>query len=133
MSGAPSLDCWACVNFDGSCRWLVSSAILTFVGLYAGATFSSCVLVTGGASAPHPSLSVCSCGWATRDRDPRGLNGEPLPAMAVGVNTGFDEAGGLGPLADGIFPPPEYFEPEASATFCMIESGVRSRSDRAVI
>lgn len=27
----------------------------------------------------------------------------------------------------------EYFEPEASATFCIIPSGVRSRSERAVI
>jgi hypothetical protein len=51
--------------------------------------------------------------------------------MDVGVKTGFFAATGGGPL-EGIFGPPEYFAPEASETFCIIFSGVRSASERAV-
>lgn len=68
-----------------------------------------------------------------RERSPSGLNPEDPPPTRVGVNTGLEEAGGGGPLEVGIEPPPEYLEPEASATFWMMLSGVRSRSDLAVI
>jgi hypothetical protein len=37
---------WYCEG----CRWFCSSAMLTFVGWYAGVTFSSCDRETGGAS-----------------------------------------------------------------------------------
>lgn len=54
--------------------------------------------------------------------------------LCVGVNTGFDATTGFGAAvgATGVLPA-EYFEPEASATFWIMPSGVRSRSDRAVI
>jgi hypothetical protein len=49
----------------------------------------------------------------------------------VGVNTGFDATAGAAVGAAEALPA-EYFEPEASATFWIMPSGVRSRSDRAV-
>lgn len=62
----------------------------------------------------------------------RGLK-EELPPVRVGVKAGFEETGGAGPVeAEGALPA-EYLEPDASATFCTMPSGVRSRSDRAVI
>jgi hypothetical protein len=45
------------------------------------------------------------------------LNPEDPPPTRVGVNTGLEVTGGGGPLEEGIEPPPEYLEPEASATF----------------
>ena len=62
------------------------------------------------------------------------MNPVPPPPIRVGVNTGLDEVGGGGPPEDeaGNAGPPAYFEPEASATFCTMPSGVRSRSDLAV-
>ena len=56
----------------------------------------------------------------------------PPPPIRVGVKTGFEVTGGGGPRDPGIVAD-EYFEPEASATFCIILSGLRSWSDRAVI
>lgn len=95
-------------------------------------TFSSWVLVTGGASAPQPSSSTfCCAGDAVRCAPPKGL--KPPPDRA-GVKTGFDATEGLGPdLAGAGASPAEYFEPDESATFCTMPSGVRSRSERAVI
>jgi hypothetical protein len=59
-----------------------------------------------------------------------GLN--PPPPIRVGVKTGFEATGGGGACNSDIVVD-EYFEPEASATFCIILSGLRSWSDRAVI
>jgi hypothetical protein len=55
-----------------------------------------------------------------------------LPPDRVGLKAGLF-AGGGGPddEGDGALPA-EYFAPDASATFCTIPSGVRSRSERAV-
>jgi hypothetical protein len=62
-----------------------------------------------------------------------GLYDEPVP-LCVGVNTGFDGTTGFGATAGADEAlPAEYLAPEASATFRAILSGVRSRSDRAVI
>jgi hypothetical protein len=105
--------------------------MFTLVGLYADWTFSSCDLVTSGASAPQPSASSLALGAGALER-PRGLNPEPPPPTDVGVKTGFLDATGGGPLEEGMLGPPEYFAPEASATFWMILSGVRSASERAV-
>lgn len=103
------------------------------VGLYAGCTFSICERVTGGASAPHPSSSTFPPFWALFDLElAKGLNPAPAPDL-VGVNAGFEATGGGGPEDGGGALPAEYFAPEESATFCTIPSGVRSRSDRAVI
>jgi len=56
------------------------------------------------------------------------------PELCVGVKAGFEATAGFVEAATGggasLL---EYFEPEASATFWMMPSGVRSRSDRAVI
>lgn len=69
-----------------------------------------------------------------RVRDPaKGLKPPPPALLRVGVKAGLEETGGGGPLLLGSDPPPEYLEPEASDTFLMMDSGVRSRSDRAVI
>jgi hypothetical protein len=59
------------------------------------------------------------------------LNPWPPPPIDFGVKTGFLAATGGGP-PEGMFAPPEYFAPEASETFWMIFSGLRSASDRAV-
>lgn len=86
--------------------------------------------MTGGASAPHPSASaVESPDWAALAR--MGLY-PPPPLLCVGVKAGLDATIGFVAAATGGAPA-EYFEPDASATFCMIPSGVRSRSDLAVI
>ena len=51
----------------------------------------------------------------------------------MGLNTGLDATAGFGAAAGAAEAlPAEYFEPDASATFWTIPSGVRSRSDRAV-
>ena len=105
--------------------------MLTLVGLYAVPTFSSCDLVTSGASAPHPSASSSPLGAGARER-PSGLNADPPPPTFVGVKTGFFAATGGGPLDEGILAPPVYLAPDASDTFWMILSGVRSASERAV-
>ena len=63
----------------------------------------------------------------------KGLNPRAPPVLRVGVKTGFDAAGGGGPLGVACGVPAEYFEPDASATFWTMPSGVRSRSERAVI
>lgn len=55
------------------------------------------------------------------------------PELCVGVNAGFEATDGFVAAATGGASPLEYFEPEASATFWVILSGLRSRSDRAVI
>lgn len=104
------------------------------MGLYADCTFSICERVTGGASTPHPSSSTLPSFCALLDRGPaRGLNPVPAPDL-VGVNAGFEVTGGGGPEEDGGGAlPAEYFAPEASSTFCIMPSGVRSRSERAVI
>lgn len=61
----------------------------------------------------------------------KGLNA-PAPLFCVGVNAGLEGGGGGPPeVVDGEAP--EYLDPDASATFWTIDSGVRSRSDRAVI
>ena len=49
------------------------------------------------------------------------------------MKAGFEDTGGAGPAAGAGALPTEYFEPDASATFWTMPSGVRSRSDRAVI
>jgi hypothetical protein len=109
--------------------------MLTVVRLYAGSTFVSCLRVTSGASAPHPSpSSVSSLGAAPRAREPKGLNPLPPPAWREGWKAGFDATGGGGPLDDEEeAPPPEYFEPDASATLRTMLSGVRSLSVLATI
>lgn len=89
-------------------------------------TLSSWVLVTGGASAPHPSASTLASDLLVA------LDG--IPELCVGVKTGLEAIEGLVAAATGggasLL---EYFAPEASATFRMMLSGVRSRSERAVI
>ena len=106
--------------------------MLTFVGLYAGATFSSCDLTTGGASAPHPSSSTFESFCLARELA-NGLKPEAAEDR-VGLKAGFEATGGGGPEDDGgAALPAEYFAPDASATFWTMASGVRSRSDRAVI
>lgn len=110
--------------------------MLTFVGLYAGATFSSCVRVVLGASAAQPSSSVLeSCAGAPLERPPSDLKPVDDPPTWVGVNAGFDAAGGGGARSslalDAVSP--EYLDPDASATLRIMLSGVRSRSLRAVI
>lgn len=63
----------------------------------------------------------------------KGLKAAEPPLLLVGMKAGFEEAGGGG-LLDTAGPlPAEYFDPDASQTFCTIPSGVRSRSDRAII
>jgi hypothetical protein len=58
----------------------------------------------------------------------------PPPLLCVGVKAGFEVTDGFVAAAtSGGALPAEYFDPEASATFCMIPSGVKSRSDLAVI
>lgn len=87
--------------------------------------------MTGGASAPHPSSSTGSSFLVFRSLDARP---PPVPLDCVGVKAGFDATGGLVLVATGGGAlPAEYLEPEESATFCIIPSGVKSRSDRAVI
>lgn len=84
------------------------------VGLYAGATFSSCDLTTGGASSPQPSSSTFVCGCALELAN--GLKPE-LPPDRVGLKAGLF-AGGGGPEDEGGgIEPAEYFAPDASATF----------------
>lgn len=89
--------------------------------------------MTGGASWPHPSSSTLpSLGWPALCLDaPKGLKPAPPPLLRVGVKAGLDDTGGGGP--DDAVGAPEYLEPDASDTFCTMPSGVRSRSDRAVI
>lgn len=106
--------------------------MLTFVGVYAVPTFSSWLLVTSGASSPQPSASVGAEGAGALDREPNGLKAAEPPPTRVGWKTGFDATGGGPPLLAGAFGPPPYFAPDASATFCVMLSGVRSRSERAV-
>jgi hypothetical protein len=65
-------------------------------------------------------------------RDPVSGLKPPPPPTRVGVKAGFEVTGGGGPRNPGAVAG-EYFEPEESATFCIMPSGVRSRSDRAVI
>jgi hypothetical protein len=89
--------------------------------------------VTGGASCPQPSSSTFPPETGARDLDARGLNPDPPPPTLVGVKAGFEDNGGGGPPDEGLAPPPEYLEPEESSTFLIMASGVRSRSDRAVI
>lgn len=108
---------------------------MTFVGLYADSTFSSVLRETCGALDPQPSFSSSPAFVvevleralvAAKERDPA--------ALCVGVKTGLEAIGGGGPLDDAVGAlSPEYLEPEASSTLRMILSGVRSRSDRAVI
>ena len=104
------------------------------MGLYAGATFSSCDLVTGGASWPQPSSSTFVSFLPGRERElAKGLK-PTFPDDRVGLKTGFDAVGGGALLGGAVVElPAEYFAPEASATFWTMLSGVRSRSDRAVI
>lgn len=106
--------------------------MFTFVGLYAGATFSNCDLIIGGASAPHPSSSAFASLCVRTLVLANGLKPPETPDL-VGLKTGFEATGGGGPDCEAVDPPPEYLAPEASETFCTILSGVRSRSDRAVI
>jgi hypothetical protein len=80
--------------------------MLTFVGLYADSTFSSCERVTSGASAPHPSASVSWWEGVARAR-PSGLKAAPPPPTWVGVKTGFLAATGGGLLAAGRVGAPE--------------------------
>ncbi len=90
--------------------------------------------MTGGASSPQPSASTFVFFVALgRLLAIKGLKTPPLALLREGVKTGFDETGGGGPLLAATIPPPEYFEPDASDTFWTIDSGVRSRSERAVI
>jgi hypothetical protein len=72
--------------------------------------------------------------WPGLERElAKGLNPE-VPDDRVGLKAGLEAVGGGGPLdGGGAELPAEYFEPEASATFWTMLSGVRSRSDRAVI
>lgn len=85
------------------------------VGLYAGATFSSCDLTTGGASAPQPSSSAFGSCFVLELS--KGLKPEP-PLDLVGLKAGLDAIGGGGPEEDGGGAvPAEYFAPDASATF----------------
>lgn len=49
------------------------------------------------------------------------------------MKTGLPPTGGGFGVEEVKGPPPEYFDPEASATFCKIRSGLMSLSDRAVI
>jgi hypothetical protein len=54
--------------------------------------------------------------------------------LCVGVKAGFaDIAGFVDVATGGGASPAEYLEPEESATFFMMPSGVRSLSERAVI
>jgi len=107
--------------------------MLTLVGLYAEETFSSCDLVTCGASSPQPSPSApCVAEGCARERPPNGLK-PPEPPTLLGMKTGLDATGGAGPLDWVVAAPPLYFEPDESATFWTMLSGVRSLSDRAVI
>ena len=63
----------------------------------------------------------------------RDYGNTPEGGWAV-VLAGLEAVGGGGPLdSGGAELPAEYFAPEASATFWTMPSGVRSRSDRAVI
>jgi hypothetical protein len=56
------------------------------------------------------------------------------PPDRVGLKAGLEVTGGGGPDdGGGAALPAEYLAPDASATFCTMLSGVRSRSDRAVI
>ena len=105
--------------------------MLTFVGLYAGATFSSCDLITGGASAPHPSSSTFGS-FALPLELANGLKPE-VAVDRVGLKAGFDASGGGSEDGVGATLPAEYLAPDASATFLTMPSGVRSRSERAVI
>lgn len=106
--------------------------MLTLVGLYADATFSSCDLTTGGASAPQPSSSTFESFFLARELA-NGLKPDAAVDL-VGLKTGFEATGGGGPEdGGGAALPAEYFAPDASATFWTMLSGVRSRSDRAVI
>ena len=61
------------------------------------------------------------------------MNPLPPALLWVGVKAGFEDTGGRGAAAVEEELPPEYFEPEASDTFCTMDSGVKSRSERAVI
>lgn len=58
----------------------------------------------------------------------------PPPELCVGENTSLDATEGVvtAPVEEVSKSPAEYLEPEESATFRMIPSGVRSRSDLAV-
>ena len=105
------------------------------VGWYAEGTFSSSVLVIGGASSPQPSLSTLRLfvGPCLVLEPARGLKAAAPALLRVGVKAGFEEMGGGGAFAVPADDPPPYLEPEASETFWIIDSGVRSRSDRAVI
>ena len=87
--------------------------------------------MTGGASAPHPSSSTFAFGLDLELA--KGLKLE-VPLERVGLKTGLEANGGGGPEdAGGGALLEEYFAPEASATFLTMLSGVRSRSERAVI
>ncbi len=64
---------------------------------------------------------------------PKGLNPPTPLLLTVGVKAGFEDATARWLFALVLEIPAEYFEPDASATFCIIPSGVKSRSERAVI
>lgn len=82
--------------------------------------------MTGGASDPQPSASTLA---SDLREDLIGM-----PEVWEGEKTGLDAMVGLVAAATGggasLL---EYLEPEASATFRIMPSGVRSRSERAVI
>lgn len=86
----------------------------------------------GGASAPQPSSSAFASFCVLARVLANGLKPPDTPER-VGLKTGFEATGGGGPPCALVEAPPEYFAPDASATFCTMLSGVRSRSDRAVI
>ena len=74
-----------------------------------------------------------SFGGTARDLEfAKGLKPPVAPLLRVGVKAGLEETGGGGPLFPVAGGAPEYLEPDASETFCTIDSGVRSRSDLAV-
>lgn len=73
--------------------------------------------------------------WPGLDRElAKGLKPEVATLDRVGLKAGLEAVGGGGPeeVLGGLLGA-EYFAPEASATFCTMPSGVRSRSERAVI
>lgn len=59
---------------------------------------------------------------------------DPTPPVRAGVKTGLLAIGGLGAaVTGGGSVAEEYLDPDESATFCMMPSGVRSPSERAGI
>lgn len=87
--------------------------------------------MTGGASGPQPSSTRVLSG---RSRSgPAGVLFRAMPPDRDGVKTGFEDVGGLGAVEIAWSLPEVYLAPEASLTFFMMPSTVRSASERAVI